>query len=106
MSTYTIDANGNDMGEYDAGTAAEALDAYAQDAGYTDYADVVKQFGDDATATKIDSDALVRAVSIAKGIEVFQDSYGNGVALVEGVSYPTYYALAESIGKSLSDFSA
>jgi hypothetical protein len=57
MSTFTIDANGSDMGCYVADTAAQALDAYARDAGYTDYADVVKQFGDDAEAIEIDTDA-------------------------------------------------
>jgi len=56
MSTFTIDANGSDMGCYVADTAAQALDAYARDAGYTDYADVVKQFGDDAEAIEIDTD--------------------------------------------------
>ena len=53
MSTYRITANDTDMGEYQAESSAQALDCYAQDAGYKDYADVIAQFGDEATATVI-----------------------------------------------------
>lgn len=106
MSTFTIDANGSDMGCYVADTAAQALDAYARDAGYTDYADVVKQFGDDAEAIEIDTDALCEAVSKETGYAVFQDSYGNGVALIDNASYDNWQQVAESIGKNCWDFRA
>lgn len=106
MATFQINANGTDMGEYTASTVAEALDKYARDAGYTDYADVVNQFGGDATAIEIDVAALCESVTKKTGFPVFQDSYGNGVALVSGVSYATHQELAESIGKTYRDFAA
>jgi hypothetical protein len=37
MAIYIIEANGTVMGEYEGATHIEARDAYAQDAGYSDY---------------------------------------------------------------------
>lgn len=106
MATFSISANDTDMGEYTAASAAEALDKYARDAGYKDYADVVAQVGDDATAHEINVDALCNAVTEKTGFPVFQDSYGNGlgVASVNDKSYATYADLAASIGRPLFDF--
>lgn len=106
MPIFHISANDIAMGEFSGETEADALDAYARDAGYKDYADVVAQFGDDATAVQLDTDALVAAVGDATGHPVFQDSYGSGVALVNNVSYATYQDLAESIGRNAWDFKA
>lgn len=106
MAYFQISANDTDMGEYHADSAEQALNAYARDAGYKDYADVVEQFGDDATAHQIDSDALCDAVTQATGHDVFQDSYGNGVALVNGKSYATHQELAASIGRDIAEFFA
>ena len=62
MAVFQITANDTDMGEYTADSAADALDAYAKDAGYSNYSEVVAQFGDDAAAIEIDTDALCEAV--------------------------------------------
>ena len=94
------------MGEYVAEDQAAALNAYAKDAGYASYADVCAEFGDDATATEINTDALCQAVEKETGHAVFQDAYGNGVALVNGTSYATHQELANSINKNVWDFSA
>ena len=85
-------------------TMAELLQA--RDAGYKDYADVVAQLGDDAEAHQIDVDALCDSVTQATGHDVFQDSYGNGVALVDGKSYATHKDLADSIGRHIAEFFA
>lgn len=106
MAVFQITANDTDMGEYIADSAAEALNAYAKDAGYSDYSEVAAQFGDDAVAVEIDTNALCEAVEQATGKSVFQDSYGSGVALVDGVSYATHQDMAALIGKSVADFVA
>lgn len=106
MAVFQITANDTDMGEYTAGSAADALNAYARDAGYADYAAVVAEFGDDAEAVEIDTDALCAAVEQATGKAVFQDSYGAGIALVDGASYASHAELAALIGKSVSNFAA
>lgn len=107
MAVFSIDANGNDVGEYIADTEALALDAYARDAGYDDWADVVAQFGSEGvTAVQIDADALCAAVQSTSGHLVFEDAYGNGVALVDQVSYATYQELAQLIDKNVWDFKA
>ena len=104
MSTFFIEANGTPMGEFVADNAGEALDLYAQEAGYKDYSDVVAQFGDDATASRIDTVALARDVENALGTRVFQDSYGSGVALVHNASVATYDDLAKFIDKRVWDY--
>jgi hypothetical protein len=46
MTTYRITSSaGQDMGTYEAASAAEALDKMAQDAGYTDAADAASVAG-------------------------------------------------------------
>ena len=106
MAYFQISANDTDMGEYHADSAEQALNAYARDAGYKDYADAAAQFGDDAEAHQIDTDALRNSVTQATGHNVFQDSYGNGVALVDGESYATHKDLADSIGRHIAEFFA
>lgn len=106
MAYFQISANDTDMGEYHADSAEQALNAYARDAGYKDYADAVAQFGDDAEAHQIDVDALCDAVTQATGHNVFQDSYGNGIALVDGKSYATHQEMAASIGRDITEFFA
>ena len=103
MSTFFIEANGP-MGEYVADSASEALDLYAQEAGYPSYADVAELFGDDATASRIDTVALALDVENALGTRVFQDSYGSGVALVHNASVATYDELAKLVDKRVWDY--
>ena len=51
MNKFEITANATPMGIYEGECAADALNAYAVDAGYDDYAAVVEQFGDDDEIT-------------------------------------------------------
>ena len=108
MAIYEITANDVLMGEYNGINAAEALDAYARDAGYDDYAallgNVPGSTPDEVEVCEIETDKLCDAVSEAAGEAVFQDSYGNGIAVVAGQSYATHRELAEAFGLSLSDF--
>ncbi|MDN5938992.1 MAG: hypothetical protein L0H83_10060 [Salinisphaera sp.] len=52
MTTYIIEAGDLIMGEYEGDSPGKALDAYAQDAGYTSYQALVEQVGGNATATE------------------------------------------------------
>ena len=50
----------------------------------------------------IDTEALFN--HIADRTPVFEDAYGNGVALVNGVSYATYHELAEGFNVDILNF--
>ena len=110
MTTYEITANDVLMGEYKGINAEAALDAYARDAGYDDFAGLLEAVPgstrDEVEVFEIDMDKLCDAVADAAGQAVFQDSYGNGVALVAGQSYATHREMAEAFGLDLSDFYA
>ena len=110
MKTYEITANDVLMGEYKGATEGAALDSYARDAGYEDFADILANVPgstrEEMDVREIDMDKLINAVSEAAGEAVFQDSYGNGVALVAGQSYATHREMAEAFGLDLSDFYA
>jgi hypothetical protein len=56
LRTFTITANGTVFGDYEGRDESEALEAYAKDAGYADYADLVAQHGE-AEATAAADDA-------------------------------------------------
>ena len=105
MSKYMIEA-GDMVGEYSGDTAEDALDAYAQEAGFDCYADLFEQYGEVDAVWRIDTDRLVLAVSDALKTAVFQDSYGRGVALVDGVSVTDYAELARMGGFDITEFRA
>ena len=110
MTTYEITANDVLMGEYKGISAEAALDAYARDAGYDDFAALLENVPGstrkEVDVCEIDMDKLCDAVADAAGQAVFQDSYGGGVALVAGQSYATHREMAEAFGLDLSDFYA
>lgn len=108
--TFEIAANGNLMGEYKGADKAAAIDAYARDAGYDDFADLLTKIEgssiDELDVFEIDTDKLVSAVESAAGESVFQDSYGSGVAMVKNVSYNNYHDLAEAFDLDIDNFHA
>lgn len=54
MTTYRIESEaGVVLGDYDGADEAEALDAYARDAGYADYAEVQATVGGTVTVTEV-----------------------------------------------------
>ena len=108
--TFEIAANGTLMGEYNGDDPDAAIDSFARDAGYKDFADVIASIEgsskDELFVFEIDTDKLVSAVETAAGESVFQDSYGSGVALVKGASYATYRELAEAFELDIDQFRA
>jgi hypothetical protein len=98
------------MGEYRGEDEEAALDAYARDAGYADFADLLENVPgsnrEEVEAFEIDTDKLVAAVESAAGEAVFEDSYGDGIALVKGESYTTHRELADAFGLDIDDFHA
>lgn len=52
MAQHQIVANGIDMGIYEGADADEALDAYARDAGYPDYATLCDDIGADPSEAR------------------------------------------------------
>ena len=53
---------------------------------------------------EIDIESLVSAVDAKTEHVIFEDSYGDGVALVAGVSYQSYHSLADAFGLDALDF--
>ena len=108
--TFEIAANGTMMGEYKGADESAAIDAYARDAGYDDFADLLANVPgstrEEVEAFEIDTDKLADAVQPKAGESVFQDSYGNGVALVKGESYTTHRELADAFGLDIDNFHA
>jgi hypothetical protein len=107
---FEIAANSNLMGEYKGADADAAIDSYARDAGYEDFADLLGRVEGSSRGElevfEIDTDKLIDAVTNVAGEAVFQDSYGDGVALVKNVSYATYRELADAFGLDIDDFRA
>ncbi len=108
--TFEIEVNYTLVGEYAGADENAAIDAYARNAGYDDFADLLANEPDstreEVEAFEIDTDKLVAAVESAAGEAVFEDSYGNGIALVKGNSYATYRELADAFGLDINNFHA
>ena len=107
MSIFIIDANGTEMGEYRAATAQDALEQFAQDAGYDSIADMTEVTGIDSNVLicQINTEALVNDYSAKTGKTLFQDSYGDGVAvLADGTRFDCYADIALAIDMTLDDF--
>lgn len=108
--TFEITANETLMGEYEGADENAAIDAYARDAGYADFADLLENVPgstrEEVEAFEIDTENLVAQVESAAGEAVFQDSCGSGIALVKGESYATYRELANAFNLDIDSFHA
>jgi len=108
---YEITANGTLMGEYDGQDDDEAVQSFMVDAGYESVEDCARRLNTTPEKTlaelevnEINVPKLVAAVEDVAGSSVFQDSYGDGVALVKNVSYATYRELAQAFGLDLDKY--
>ena len=92
------------MGEHQGESESATLDSYAQAAGYPDFSELLDSVPnstrDEIDVFEIDTQRLIDAIPKA----VYQDAYGDGVALVDGVSFATYHELAHFFGMKLEDF--
>ena len=104
MKTFDLFANGTPMGEYRGESESATLDSYAQAAGYPDFSELLDSVPnstrDEIDLFEIDTESLINAIPQA----VYQDAYGDGIALVDGVSFATYRELAHFFGLKLEDF--
>jgi hypothetical protein len=89
--TFEIADNGNLMGEYKGADEDAAVDAYASDAGYDDFADLLANVPgasrDEVEVFEIDDDKLIAAVEAKAGEAVFQDSYRTKLAQLGGARW-------------------
>jgi|GEM_PF-3455284 len=108
--TFEICANGTFMGEYDGVDEDTAVDCYARDAGYKNFSELLAEVPgssrDELQVSEINVDKLVADVTEEAGEVVFQDSFGDGVAMVKGKSYATYRGMAEAYGFVIDDYHA
>lgn len=108
MKVFEVQCGDFNYGEYEADSAAGALDCFAKEAGHQSYDDVIEFFGgsDEHAAYEIDVHRLIQTVQRGAGQPVFQDSYVKGVAEVAGAVYATYRDLAEAYGLKIETFYA
>ena len=86
--TFCVFTNGNLFDEYKVKTSEAAINAYMEEV--------------ELSVFEVDIQKLLAAVQAAAGVPVLQD--GRGVAVVEGVSYQNYQALARTFGLSIETF--
>ena len=108
---FEITANGTLMGEYKGQDKANAIQSYLVEAGYEsveDCADALEITSEQVLAelsvSEIDVEKLVVAVEAAADATVFQDAYGDGIALVKNESYATHRELAGAFGLDIDNF--
>ena len=110
MKTFEIDANGTPMGEYKGETMANAIDAFACEAGYHSFAHMAQEVGatkEELAINEIDSAKLVEAIEKTAGVSVQLDT---AVLYVKDecdgifVRYRSCRELAEDFGLSVDDF--
>lgn len=99
MRTYIICA-GDIVSEYRATSADEALEQYARDAGMSDYRELVSEWGSVDSVDVLDTDAIVKALPHA----VFDDAYGDGIALIDGRSYASWRDVCEQYDIDYCDY--
>lgn len=103
---FEIVANGNLFGEYEGENADAAIDAYAREAGYEDFADLLRRVPgstrEELEVFEIDTEKLVNAVEEVAGESVFQDNYGRGIALVKGGVKGKYKIWCDDCGQLIA----
>ena len=112
MPYFYIEANATPMGEYKAPSKMQALHAYAIDAGYNDYHDMLCQlspsspveYGGEEWVREIDTKALTAAVEQKTGLACCQPSFDGAVIIMSGDVWETWELFAESNGFLLRDF--
>ena len=112
MPHYYIEANATPMGEYQAPTKMQALDAYAIDAGYNDYNGMLYQlnpsspveYGGEEMCWEIDTKALVAAVEQKTGLVCCQPSFDGAVIIHDGDVWETWELFAEENGLLIKNF--
>ena len=111
MPHFYIEANATPMGEYQAPTKMQALNAYAHEAGYDSYIDMLCQLSGDSPIMKegeemvreIDTDTLVHDVEQKTGLACCQPSF-DGVVQQGGTVFATWGLFAEANGFLIQDF--
>ena len=111
MPYFYIEANATPMGEYKAPSKMQALDAYAIDAGYNDYHDMLCQLnpespvdhGGDEMCLEIDTKALIAAVEQKTGLACCQPSFDGAVIILNGDVWETWELFAEENGLLIQD---
>jgi hypothetical protein len=97
MNTYIIEIDDN-VFEYQANTIKQAKEMFLDS--FKDYATI-----DCIDAIyQINENELVKAIGAKFGYCVFEDSYGDGIAIVNGVFYQEWNHLAQVMGLHVRQF--
>lgn len=91
---------GDRISEYSATSADEALEQYAHSAGMKSYRELAYNWGQVDSVHVLDTDAIINAVPH----KVYDDFFGDGVAVIHTYSYETWYNVCQEYAIDYNDF--
>lgn len=91
---------GDCISEYSATSADDALEQYAHDAGKKSYTQLAYEWGQADSVYVLDTDAIINAVPH----KVYDDFFGDGVAVIHTYSYEMWYDVCQEYAIDYSDY--
>lgn len=104
MAVFVINSAYVEQQEIVAENKMRALKIYSTNLNYTSFEIFCDERGADVEIYQIDTDKIVSTIESKTEFLCFDDSYGNGVALVGGRSYKLWHDMAQLVNINLKEF--
>lgn len=104
MAIYIIECSDLESMEYEADSSNKALLMFANDNGYSSYDRLILDGSTIDSFYKIDTDKIIKIIESKLDFCVQKDSYGYGVALINGQFYETWAEMVQLINMDLKEF--